>query len=238
MRVIPAIDLIGGKCVRLYKGDYSQVKTYADNPPEVARAFEQDGFTHLHVVDLDGARSGGIKQWKTLEDIRKSCSMKIDFGGGMKTAEDIRIAFESGADQVTLGTIAARNRDVVLSMLEQYGPEKLILGADAKDEIIAVSGWHEATQLPVIEFISDYAGHGFKSVISTDVSVDGTLEGPSLNLYKGILERVDDIELIASGGVGTLEHLVQLKELGVDGVIVGKAIYEQTISPREILSIC
>ncbi len=234
MRIIPAIDIIDGKCVRLSKGDYSTKKIYNENPLEVAKAFEASGIEYLHLVDLDGAKSRHIVNHKILEQIASNTSLKIDFGGGLKTDDDLRIAFESGAGQVTGGSIAVKNKAVFLGWLKKYGSDKIILGADAHDEKVAISGWQEESKEALIPFIKSYQKEGIKYVICTDISKDGMLEGPSFNLYQKILSKTPNIKLIASGGISTFDELPKLAELGCEGVIIGKAIYENRIPLKQL----
>lgn len=232
--IIPAIDLIDAKCVRLSQGDYNQKTVYNENPLEVAKMFEDVGISRLHLVDLDGAKAKHIVNYQVLETIASKTNLVIDFGGGLKSDEDLRIAFESGAKMVTGGSIAVKDPDTFLSWIEKYGPEKIILGADAKDKKIAVSGWQEVSELSILEFIESYVSKGVQKVISTDIARDGMLTGPSIDLYKEILEQFPDLELIASGGVSSMNDIYQLDEMGVPGVITGKAIYEGKIKLKEI----
>lgn len=234
MKIIPAIDIIEGKCVRLSKGDYSTKKVYNEQPLEVARQFEDAGIQHLHLVDLDGAKSSHIVNYKVLETIASKTGLKIDFGGGLKSDEDLRIAFESGANQVTGGSIAVKQPDVFVKWLKDYGSDKIILGADASDGKIAVSGWLEASDQEIIPFIQSYIKQGVSHVISTDIAKDGMLEGPSFDLYRKILEEVKDVKLIASGGISTFEELPKLMEIGSYGTIIGKAIYEGRITLKQL----
>ncbi|GGD38580.1 1-(5-phosphoribosyl)-5-[(5-phosphoribosylamino)methylideneamino]imidazole-4-carboxamide isomerase [Muriicola marianensis] len=241
MRIIPAIDIIGGKCVRLSKGDYETKKVYSEDPLEMAKKFEAHGVEYLHLVDLDGAKSSHIVNYKVLEQIAGGTSLMVDFGGGLKSDEDLRIAFESGARQVTGGSIAVKDKEVFLGWLREYGPERIILGADAKDEKIAVSGWQEGTGEELIPFIRMYQEEGVKYVICTDIDRDGMLEGPSADLYRKILEKTRDesrsgINLIASGGISSMDDLYSLQTLGCEGAILGKAIYENRISMKELES--
>jgi len=229
MRIIPAIDLIDGKCVRLSQGDYNQMKIYNSNPLEVAKEFENHGIEYLHLVDLDGAKAQKIVNWKTLETICKNTSLKVDFGGGVKTDEAIKIAFECGANQVTGGSIAVKNPTVFSSWLEKYGAEKIILGADAKNEKIAVNGWKETTATDLFDFLKNYSEKGIEYVICTDISKDGMLAGSS-----EILNQFPKMKLIASGGVDGIEDLKRLKAAGLEGAIVGKAIYENRISMKDL----
>ncbi|MFV0377483.1 MAG: 1-(5-phosphoribosyl)-5-[(5-phosphoribosylamino)methylideneamino]imidazole-4-carboxamide isomerase [Mangrovibacterium sp.] len=232
--IIPAIDLIDGKCVRLSQGNYSQKTVYNEKPLEVAKMFEGAGITRLHLVDLDGAKAKHIVNHRVLETIAAKTKLVIDFGGGLKSDKDLRIAFESGAQMVTGGSIAVKDRDTFLNWIERYGTEKIILGADAKDKKIAVSGWLEVSELPIIEFIESYTYKGIKKVISTDIARDGMLSGPSFDLYKEILNQFPNLELIASGGIASMNDILELDEMGVPGVITGKAIYENKISLEEI----
>ena len=233
MRIIPAIDIIEGKCVRLTKGDYNTKKIYNENPLEVAKQFEDAGIEYLHVVDLDGAKSKHIVNHKVLEQIASKTNLKIDFGGGLKSDEDAKIAFESGANQITGGSIAVKNPDVFINWLKNYGSERIILGADCKNRKVATHGWMETSVVDVVEFIADYEEIGAEYVICTDVAKDGMLEGTSNELYKEILETTK-VKLIASGGVSNLDDLFKVQELGCEGVIVGKAIYENKISLKEL----
>ncbi len=234
MRIIPAIDIIDGKCVRLTKGDYGTKKIYSESPLEIAKEFEANGIQYLHLVDLDGAKAGRIINHKTLEEIARNTSLKIDFGGGVKTNKDLDIAFQSGASQITGGSIAVKNPELFQEWITRFGSEKIILGADTHNEKIAVSGWLETSNEEVIPFISKYKNLGIKNIICTDISKDGMLEGPSFSLYEKILKTIPDINLIASGGISVIEELPKLKRLGCDGVIIGKAIYEGKISLKQL----
>jgi len=234
MRIIPAIDIINGQCVRLTKGDYDTKKVYNEDPLEVAKSFEDAGIEFLHVVDLDGAKASHIVNYKVLESIAGKTNLKIDFGGGLKSDNDLRIAFDSGANQITGGSIAVKNPKVFETWIAKYGSDKIILGADCNNEKIAISGWQEESDLEVIQFIRDYQTKGVSYVICTDISKDGMLEGPSFDLYKRILNDVKGIKLIASGGISKFSELPQLAEMGCEGVIVGKAIYENRISLKEL----
>ncbi len=233
MRIIPAIDIIDGKCVRLTKGDYNTKKVYNENPIEVAKRFESVGVQYLHLVDLDGAKANHIVNYKVLEQIASKTSLKIDFGGGLKSNEDLHIAFNSGAKQITGGSIAVKDADTFEGWIDKYGSSKIILGADCNNENIAISGWQEESQLQVIPFIKGYQEKGVKYVICTDIAKDGMLEGPSFNLYKQILQEAKDVKLIASGGITTIEDINKLEDLGCEGAIIGKALYEGRISLRE-----
>ena len=238
MRIIPAIDIIEGKCVRLSKGDYTTKKIYNENPLEVAKSFEAYGIQYLHLVDLDGAKSSHIVNYKTLEDIASKTSLKIDFGGGLKSDEDLKIAFESGANQITGGSIAVKNPAIFKKWLKTYGSNKIILGADANNEKIAINGWQEESNLELIPFIQGYQQEGVEYVICTDIVKDGMLEGPSFDLYKKIMVTLNAVEgsikLIASGGISTFDEIPKLAELGCEGTIIGKAIYENKISLKQL----
>jgi phosphoribosylformimino-5-aminoimidazole carboxamide ribotide isomerase len=237
MEIIPAIDIIDGKCVRLTQGDYAQKKIYNEHPLEVAMAFEDAGLKRLHLVDLDGAKAGKVRNWKVLETIAGRTGMIIDFGGGIKTAADVDIVFNSGAAQATVGSIAVKNGELFVSWLEQYGSERFLLGADVKDEKIAVAGWTETTDTWVYDFIRGYMEKGVRQIFCTDTSKDGLLQGPSLELYKNIMTEFPALEFIASGGVGEMEDIYRLKDIGCKGVIIGKAIYEGRIALKDLTRI-
>lgn len=234
IEIIPAIDIIDAKCVRLSQGDYAQKKVYNENPLEVAKEFEDNGIKRLHLVDLDGAKSNRIVNYKVLETIATHTNLTIDFGGGLKTDDDLRIAFESGASMVTGGSIAVKNREMFLSWLKKYSSEKIILGADAKHEQIAVSGWQEGTSLNLFDFLKDYVAEGVSKIICTDISKDGMLQGSNVDLYVKIKKQFPDLYVIASGGISSIDDILNLNEHGIDGVITGKAIYEGKISLKEL----
>lgn len=242
MELIPAIDLIEGKCVRLTQGDYSTQKVYNEDPLEVALQFESVGIERLHVVDLDGAKAGHIVNYNVLERLASRTRLIIDFGGGLKSDEDLRIAFDCGAQMITGGSIAVKNPERFLTWLEKYGGERVILGADAKDKKIAVSGWEEGTDLDLIPFVKDYREKGVQKIICTDIGRDGMLQGPAIDLYKEIKEEVEGLYVIASGGVSSMADIERLDEAGIPAVIFGKAIYEGRIRMSEIekyvLKIC
>jgi phosphoribosylformimino-5-aminoimidazole carboxamide ribotide isomerase len=225
IEIIPAIDIIEGRCVRLTQGDYAQKKEYGD-PLEMAKQFEDHGIKRLHLVDLDGAREQKVVNFRILEQITSNTSLLIDAGGGLRSNEDLRIVFESGANMVTGGSIAVKDRELFLGWLKKYGAERIILGADFRAGKVAVSGWHEATTLDLKEFIADYRTEGIKKVICTDIDKDGMLEGPSLQTYKELKAEDSALHLIASGGISKMEDIELLDEAGIDGVIIGKAIYE------------
>jgi phosphoribosylformimino-5-aminoimidazole carboxamide ribotide isomerase len=232
--IIPAIDLIEGKCVRLTEGDYSQKKIYNEHPLEVAKQFENAGLTRLHLVDLDGAKSGAVKNWKVLEAIAGKTSLVIDFGGGIKTEKDVEIVFNSGAKFATVGSIAVKEDRVFVQWLKQFGADRFLLGADVKNEKIAIGGWLETTDIGVYDFIEKYIDQGVQQIFCTDVSKDGKLEGPSTELYKQLIERFQNLHLIASGGVSCLQDLDALQHIGCAAVIIGKAIYEGRINLSEL----
>jgi phosphoribosylformimino-5-aminoimidazole carboxamide ribotide isomerase len=234
MRIIPAIDLIDGKCVRLSKGDYSTQKIYNEHPLEVAKAFEAHGIQHLHLVDLDGAKSKHIVNHKVLEDIAAKTSLKIDFGGGLKSDEDLKIAFESGAHQITGGSIAVKEPKTFEQWITTYGSDKIILGADVQGDRIATNGWLETSEHRLVDFVKDYHAKGIHYVICTDISKDGMLEGPSFDVYRDLLEQQPGIKLIASGGISTFDELPKLAAMGCEGTIIGKAIYENRIALKEL----
>ena len=235
MKIIPAIDIIDGKCVRLSKGDYDTKKIYNENPVEVAKEFEDFGIQYLHLVDLDGAKAKKIINQKVIENIAKKTNLIIDFGGGIRSEEDLQKAFDSGAKKVTLGSVAVVNPELCLAWLEKFGAEKLILGADCLDRKIKTSGWLENSETDVVDFIKEYQKKGFKEVVCTDISKDGMLQGPSTALYQEIIEN-STIELIASGGISNIEDVQKMKEIGCAGTIIGKAIYEGRISLEDLRS--
>ena len=237
MKIIPAIDLIGGKCVRLSKGDYATQKIYSEDPLEIAKGFEASGIKYLHVVDLDGAKSKHIVNYKILENICTRTNLKVDFGGGLKSDEDVKIAFESGAYQITGGSIAIMEPKIFMNWLHQYGREKIILGADCQYRKIATNGWVQRSQWDVVDFIKHYQTQGISSVICTDIAKDGMLQGASNELYKEILENTR-VKLIASGGIACIEHLRELKHIGCGGAIVGKAFYEGKITLKQLQQLC
>ena len=234
MRIIPAIDLIDGKCVRLSKGDYSTQKTYSESPLEVAKAFEAHGIEFLHLVDLDGAKSKHIVNHKVLEVIASKTSLKIDFGGGLKSDEDLRIAFECGANQITGGSIVVKEPGTFESWIRSHGSERIILGADFQGDRIATDGWLETSSHGLVDFVAKYKSKGIEFVICTDISKDGMLQGPSFAVYQNLLKEQPDIKLIASGGISTFEELPKLAAMGCEGTIIGKAIYEDRIRLKEL----
>lgn len=233
-RIIPAIDIIDGKCVRLTKGDYNQMTIYNEDPSEVAREFEDNGIKYLHLVDLDGAKSQGVVNWKVLDKITNQTNLKVDFGGGIKSNKDAELAFESGARQINVGSAAVKNRPLFLEWLEKYGQDKLILGADVKNENIAVNGWLESTDLNLFDFLKDYQAAGVKYLVCTDISKDGLLQGSSIDLYQKIATNFPELKQVASGGVTDIQEVEKLIGIGVDGIIIGKAIYENRISLKDL----
>ena len=237
MYCIPAIDIIDGQCVRLTQGDYQQKKVYNQDPLEVAKEFEAAGIKRLHLVDLDGAKSSRIINHKVLENIANNTNLQIDFGGGLKSDNDVQIAFDSGAHQITGGTIAVKNPELFMSWIEKYGAEKIILGADVKDGFIAVHGWQEKSDLELFAFLSNYVAKGIEYVICTDVSKDGLLEGSALSLYQKIMQEFPSLKLIASGGVSSIEEVVELRKTGCYGAIIGKAIYEGRIAVKDLVNL-
>ena len=233
MKIIPAIDIIEGKCVRLSKGDYGTKKIYHENPLDIAKEYEANGIQYLHLVDLDGAKAKTIKNLKTLEILATQTNLIIDFGGGIKTRESLESAFNAGANQVTIGSIAVENRELCEEWIKEFRADKLILGADCLDRKVKTSGWLENSNLDVIDFIQSYQKKGIKDVICTDISKDGMLEGPSFELYQEILNQ-SQVSLIASGGISSMKDLYDLKEQGCSGAIIGKALYEDRITLKEL----
>src|SRR5215213_905744 len=234
MEIIPAIDIIEGKCVRLTQGDYSQKKVYNENPLEVAKEFEDAGLKRLHLVDLDGAKEGKVRNWKVLEALAGKTSLAIDFGGGVKTEKDVEIIFDSGASFATIGSMAVKEEETFTEWLKKYSADKFLLGADVKDEKIAIHGWQETTGVWIYDFIQKYIEQGVKQLFCTDVAKDGALEGPSIDLYKNIIEKFPDLHFIASGGVSSIDDVYQLEDINCKGVIIGKAIYEGRIKLNDL----
>ncbi len=234
MQIIPAIDIIDGKCVRLTEGDYAQKTIYNENPLEVAKSFEDAGIKRLHLVDLDGAKAGVVKNWKILESIALHTKLVIDFGGGIKTDQDVALVFERGASLATIGSIAVANPELFLNWVSTYGAHAFFLGADVKDNLIAVNGWMKTSNIPINDFISGYIDKGITNIFCTDVTKDGKLEGPSTVLYQSLLTMFPNLKLVASGGVSSLQDLETLANIGCAGAIVGKAIYENRISLKAL----
>ncbi|MBX2945610.1 MAG: 1-(5-phosphoribosyl)-5-[(5-phosphoribosylamino)methylideneamino]imidazole-4-carboxamide isomerase [Cyclobacteriaceae bacterium] len=237
MKIIPAIDIIDGKCVRLSQGDYDQKKIYHKRPVDMAKAFEDAGLKNLHMVDLDGAKQGKVINWKTIDDICSATTLQVDFGGGIKTKAEIRQLFEAGVNQVNLGSIAVKEPEKVSIWIDEFGAAKIILSADVRNEMIAVQGWTETSALSIWDFVSNYQRLGIQYVTCTDISTDGMLAGPNITLYKKLLSEFPTLKLIASGGVSSLADLKALKSIGVFGTIVGKAIYEGKISLQELYNL-
>jgi len=237
MRIIPAIDILNGKCVRLTKGDYSTQKIYNENPVEAAKQFEDAGLKYLHVVDLDGAKAGAIINHKVLNAIASQTNLQIDFGGGIKSDADIKTAFDNGASQITAGSIAVKNPDQVIKWLSIYGADKIILGADCRNRKIALNGWQQDSETDVIAFIQAYQQKGIATVICTDIAKDGMLQGPSEALYTEILGSAK-VNLIASGGIASIADVLRMKSIGCEGTIIGKALYEGNISLKELSTLC
>ena len=234
MEVIPAIDIIEGKCVRLTRGDYEQKKIYNENPLEVAKQFEATGLRRLHLVDLDGAKAGDVKNWKVLEQIASKTELLIDFSGGISTSKNVRICFDSGAAYAAVGSIAVKDEITLTEWLKEFGVEKFIIGADVKEERLAIRGWTEITELSVFDLIENYKTKGVKQFFCTDISKDGLLQGTGIDLYKKILNSHPSIDLIASGGVSSIDDLLRLREAGCSGAIVGKAIYEKKVLLKDL----
>jgi phosphoribosylformimino-5-aminoimidazole carboxamide ribotide isomerase len=234
MQIIPAIDLIDGKCVRLTEGDYAQKKIYNEDPLEVAKAFEGIGLMRLHLVDLDGAKAGEVVNWKVLEKIANQTQLIIDFGGGIKKETTLQTVFDTGANYATIGSLAVKNRAVFEEWIERFGADAFMLGADVFEEKIAIGGWLEKTNIDVYEFIQSYMNKGITQIFCTDIQKDGKLAGPSIDLYKKIVEQFPTLQLIASGGVSNMEDLHALRTIGCTGAIVGKAIYENRITLEEL----
>ncbi|HVT83635.1 MAG TPA: 1-(5-phosphoribosyl)-5-[(5-phosphoribosylamino)methylideneamino]imidazole-4-carboxamide isomerase [Chitinophagaceae bacterium] len=234
MTIIPAIDIIEGNCVRLEQGDYKKITVYHKNPLDVARQFEDAGLKRLHLVDLDGAKAGAVKNWKVLETIAGKTNLLIDFGGGIKTEKDVQIVFDSGATLATVGSIATENEKEFENWIQKFSAAKFFLGADVKNEKIAIHGWQTITEIGIYDFIKKYLDKKIRQIFCTDVNKDGKLQGPSLDLYKKILERFPDLYFVASGGISSLKDLEELSNIGCSAAIVGKAIYENKISLNEL----
>ena len=237
MKIIPAIDIIEGSCVRLTKGNYATKKIYNKNPLEVAKEFEANGIKHLHLVDLDGAKSKRIVNYKILEQIAVKTKLKIDFGGGLKSNKDLKIAFESGANQITGGSIAVQKPELFNSWIQDYGGERIILGADCLNRKVATNGWQQTSEIGVLKLIQEYEKRGIRSTICTDISKDGMLSGPAFSLYENLISN-SNTKLIASGGISSIQDLKDLKAIGCAGAIVGKAIYEGKVTLKELKKLC
>jgi phosphoribosylformimino-5-aminoimidazole carboxamide ribotide isomerase len=234
MKLIPAIDIINGQCVRLTQGDYQQKKIYNANPLEIAQQFESAGIEYLHVVDLDGAKAGAVQNWAVLENICKNTSLKVDFGGGLRTTAEAKKAFSIGVNQITGGSIAIKNRPVFLEWIKEFGSERIILGVDVKNEQVAVHGWQETTNVSLMDFIQSYIDVGIETVICTDIAKDGMLQGASMDLYQRMQNRFSDLKIIASGGVANLEDLKAIEKMKLHGAIFGKDFYEGRITLEDL----
>ncbi len=234
MRIIPAIDIIDGQAVRLEKGDFDKKKVYASNPVEVAKSFEDAGLQYLHLVDLDGAKAGSVQNQKLLERIKTQTGLTVDYGGGIRTSQDVISLQDAGADQVNIGSLSVKDPELTNEIIEQFGCEFIILSPDVMNNKIAINGWQEESEIDIMDYLEDYTSKGIQYFVCTDIAKDGMLSGSSIELYSNILEVQKDIKLIASGGVAELDELDQLKQLGLDGVIIGKAIYEGRISLKEL----
>lgn len=237
IELIPAIDIINGQCVRLTKGDYDQKTVYSNSPAQMARHFESLGFKRLHVVDLDGAKSKHIVNIDTLQDITTQTQLTVDFGGGIKTDNDIEQAFNHGASMVTVGSIAVTNPDLFISWLNKYGADRLILGADVRNGLISINGWKEDSTEPLLPFLRKYIDAGVKNVLCTEISKDGTLQGPAINLYQQVMETYPSLHLIASGGVSSIDDIQRLDQAGIPAVVFGKAIYEGRIDMQQLITL-
>ena len=236
MRLIPAIDIIGGKCVRLTQGDYDKKKVYDENPIDVARRLEDIGYEYLHLVDLDGAKSSSPKNLFVLNQIALATDLKVDFGGGIKSEDSLIQCLRSGANQVNIGSLSVRNTNLVKFWVLRYGAEQVIISADVKDRMLAINGWLESTERSIMEFINEFADHGAKHFVCTDICKDGMMLGSSIELYRDILQEFPDIELVASGGVSSIKECLTLREIGVSGIILGKALFEELIDSRELIN--
>jgi phosphoribosylformimino-5-aminoimidazole carboxamide ribotide isomerase len=238
MRIIPAIDLIEGKCVRLTQGDYARKKIYNEDPLEVALSFADAGLEYLHLVDLDGAKAGKVVNWKTLEKLTSKTPLKIDFGGGIKTGDDLRVVFESGAVQATAGSIAVKDREEVARWIGIYGSEKIIIGLDVKEGKIATAGWMETSEEKVSGFLDFYVSAGARYTVSTDVAKDGMMQGPAFQWYDTLMSDYPALKVVASGGIRGMDDLLHLREMGLDGAIIGKAIYEGAVTLQALSTLC
>ncbi len=237
IKIIPSIDIIDGKCVRLTQGKFEEKKIYDSDPVAVAKRFSDAGIERLHVVDLDGTKAGKVVNNHILKRIVTETKLKVDFGGGVKSDEDIQKVFESGALQVNIGTIAVKNPKLLLSWIQKYGPEKIILGADVLNGIVRINGWESPTEIKLFDFITNYQWHGIRYVLCTDIEKDGMMSGSSLDLYKAILAQFPDMRIIASGGVSSIEEIKQLDKIGCYGVVIGKAIYENLMSLEDLVKL-
>ncbi|HOX82214.1 MAG TPA: 1-(5-phosphoribosyl)-5-[(5-phosphoribosylamino)methylideneamino]imidazole-4-carboxamide isomerase [Chryseolinea sp.] len=234
MRIIPAIDIIDGKCVRLTQGDYAQKKIYSKYPLDVAKEFEDADLKYIHLVDLDGAKKGKVVNWKVIEDIHGKTSLKVDFGGGVKTADEVERLLELDINQINIGSMAVKDPDTFISWMQKYHPENFILSADVRDEKIMINGWQDHTELDLYEFVGKFVKEGLTYLTCTDISTDGMLQGPNFGLYKKLKKRFPDLKIIASGGVSNIDDVKELKYIKVDGVIIGKAYYEGKVTLKEL----
>lgn len=237
MRILPAIDLIDGKCVRLTQGDYAQKKVYNEDPVDVAKQFQKAGLKYLHLVDLDGAKVGKVMNWNVIEAIARETSLIVDFGGGIKTDGEIERLLSIGVSQVNLGSIAVKEKGKVFGWIKSFGAKKIILSADVKDEEIAIHGWQSNSGLNLFDLVNEYLDNGIEYVTCTDIQTDGMLKGPNVELYKKLIKKFPSIKLVASGGVSSLDDILQLKQSGVDGTIVGKAIYEERVQVTDLVTL-
>ncbi|HQQ97802.1 MAG TPA: 1-(5-phosphoribosyl)-5-[(5-phosphoribosylamino)methylideneamino]imidazole-4-carboxamide isomerase [Cyclobacteriaceae bacterium] len=234
MKIIPAIDIIGGKCVRLTQGDYGKMKIYRENPVEVAKEFEEADLEYLHLVDLDGAKKGRVVNWKIIESIQAETALKVDFGGGVKTEQEVEELLDLGIEQINIGSMAVRNPELFINLMQQFGPENFILSTDVKHELIQMSGWTEETPLTVYNLVNQFISKGLEYISCTDIHTDGMLQGPNFGLYKKLKSRFPELNIIASGGISSLKDLEELNYLKIHGAIVGKAIYENKIKLSEL----
>lgn len=237
IEIIPAIDLMDGKCVRLAQGDFASKKVYDENPLEIAKQYEAVGLKRLHIVDLDGAKSGVLTNLKVLENIARQTHLTIDFGGGIKTDSDIQAVYDSGAQMASVGSVAVKNPEIFAAWLDKYGSDKILLGADVRGENLAVDGWQTATDVKILPFLEDYYARGGRQFFCTDIAKDGLLQGAAVELYEKIISHLPDLQLIASGGVSSLDDVLELEKVGCAGVIIGKAIYEGKITLAELVSV-
>jgi phosphoribosylformimino-5-aminoimidazole carboxamide ribotide isomerase len=237
MRIIPAIDIIGGKCVRLTQGDYGQMKVYREDPLEVAEEFQQADLEYLHLIDLDGAKKGKVVNWKVIEEIQEKTALKIDFGGGIKTDSEVSQLLELGVNQLNIGSIAVKKPDVLIQWIKTYGAENFILSADVQDDNVFINGWLESSDLRLFDLVDQFEKAGLQYMACTDIRFDGMLEGPNFKLYEKLKTRFPDLKIIASGGVSSVEDLKQLKLIGVEAAIVGKAIYEGKIQLSDLKTV-
>ena len=237
MRILPAIDIIDGKCVRLSQGDYAQKKIYNESPVDVAKSFEDAGLRYLHLVDLDGAKAGKVINWKVVEAIKSQTSLQVDFGGGIKTEQEAEQLFQLGVSQINLGSVAVKNKDMVFGWIVKFGSDKIILSADVQNEKIAIHGWQQDSGILILDFIREYEKKNIRYITCTDIQTDGMLEGPNVDLYLKLVKNFPSLKIVASGGVSSMDDLKKLKTSGVDGVIIGKAIYEGKVTLKELGSI-